>query len=225
VSRTERRETIDLGVAGASARAEYDRRRAKDEASRRARYGRLAPVVNFLAGPKASTEVWGRGAQGEERIGPLLEELVGDKGFVLHDRRVPGRRLNLDHLLVTASGVWVIDTKNYRGRLGRRRALGWFNAQEVLMVGGRNETRRVDAVRQQGRIVEHALPQGIPVRPVLCFTGVDVGLFERAFIMGGVLITWPGVLARSLRSPGVLTESVQTELVERLAHAFPPYCH
>jgi hypothetical protein len=225
VSETEkRRETVERGVAGASARAEYERRHARDEARRRVRYGRLAPIVDFLAGPKASTQVWARGAQGEERVGPQLDEVVGDKGFVLHDRRVPGRRLNLDHLVVMASGVWVIDTKHYHGRLSRRRATGWFNAREVLTVAGRNEDRLVDAVRRQGRIVEHALPRDIPVRPVLCFIGVDVGLCVRAFLMDGVLITWPSVLARSLRSPGVLSGSVLTELVEHLANAFPPYC-
>ena len=128
VSKADGRETIERGVAGASARAEYERRHARDEARRRARFGRLAPVVELLAGPKASTEAWARGAEGEERVGPLLDEVVGRKGFVLHDRRVPGRRLNLDHLVVMASGVWVIDTKHYHGRLSRRRAMGWFNA-------------------------------------------------------------------------------------------------
>jgi len=183
----------------------------------------LAPVVSFLAGPKVSTEAWARGAEGEERVGPLLHELVGRKGFVLHDRRVPGRRLNLDHLVVMASGAWVIDTKHYHGRLSRRRAIGWFNTREVLMVGRRNQNHLIDAVRQQRMIVEHALQQDIPVRAALCFTGVEVGLFARAFIMDDVTIAWPNVLARSLRSPGVLTESAQAELAERLAHLFPPY--
>jgi hypothetical protein len=223
VSEAEGRETIERGVPGASARAEYERRHARDEARRRARYGCLAPVVSFLAGPKVSTEAWARGAEGEERVGPLLDELVGRKGFVLHDRRVPGRRLNLDHLVVMASGAWVIDTKHYHGRLSRRRAIGWFNTREVLMVGRRNQNHLIDAVRQQRKIVEHSLQQDIPVRAALCFTGVEVGLFARAFIMDDVTIAWPNVLARSLRSPGVLTESAQAELAERLAHLFPPY--
>ena len=90
--------------------------------------------------------------------------MVGDKGFVLHDRRVPGRRLNLDHLVVMPSGVWVIDTKHYHGRLARRRAGSWFNAREVLTVGRRNENRLIDSVRQQRTIVEHALYRDVPVR-------------------------------------------------------------
>ncbi len=124
------RETIDHGRAGASARAEYERRHQKDEARRRARFGRLAPLVDLVVGPKASTEAWARGAQGEERVGHILDQVVDDRGVVLHDRRVPGRRLNLDHLVVVASGVWVIDTKHYQGRLARRRVVGWFTARE-----------------------------------------------------------------------------------------------
>ncbi len=94
------------------------------------------PSISFLAGPKATTEAWARGAQGEERVGRLLDQVVGDEGVVLHDRRVPGRRINLDHLVVVASGVWVIDTKHYRGQLARRQVGGWFNAREVLTVAG-----------------------------------------------------------------------------------------
>ena len=223
VSQVGRRETMEHGRAGASARAEYERRQAKDAARRRDRFGRLTPVVNLLVGPKASTEAWALGAQGEERVGALLNEVVANKGFVLHDRRVPGRRLNLDHLVVMPSGVWVIDTKHYHGRLARRRAVGWFNTREVLTVGRRNESRLVQSARQQRAIVEHALHQHVPVRAALCFTGVELGLFARAFTMDGVVITWPQALARSLSLPGVLSESARSELAGCLARAFPPY--
>jgi len=223
VNEVGKRDAIDRGQAGAWARAEYERRRAKDEARRRARFGRLAPVVNVLAGPKASTEAWALGAEGEELVGPLLDEVVGNKGTVLHDRRVPGRRLNLDHLVVMASGVWVVDTKHYHGRLARRRSVGWFNAHEVLMVGRRNENRLIDAVRGQRTIVEDALRQEIPVRAALCFTGVELGLFARPLVMDDVVVTWPKALARSLSSPGVLSESARSDLTDRLAQTFPPY--
>jgi hypothetical protein len=39
---------------------------------------------------------------------------------VLHDRRIPGRRSNIDHLVIARSGVWVVDTKRYRGKVERR---------------------------------------------------------------------------------------------------------
>jgi nuclease-like protein len=217
------RETMEHGHAGASARAEYERRHEKDEARRRARFGRLAPVVSLLFGPKASTEAWARGAQGEERVGHLLDQVVGDTGVVVHDRSVPGRRLNLDHLVVVASGVWLIDTKHYHGRLARRQVGGWFTPQEVLTVGRRNESRLVTSARQQRAIVEHALGRHVPVRAALCFTGVELGLFARPFVMEGVVITWPKALARSLGMAGLLTESARSEIADRLVHAFPPY--
>jgi hypothetical protein len=217
------RETIEHGHAGASARAEFERRHEKDEARRRARFGRLAPAVSLLAGPKATTNAWARGAQGEERVGRLLDQVVGDAGAVLHDRRVPGRRINLDHLVVVASGVWVIDTKHYRGRLARRQAGGWFNAREVLTVGRRDQSRLVTSANEQRAIVEHALGQDIALRAVLCFTGVELGLFARPFTMEGVLITWPKALATSLGKAGTLGPSSRSEVADRLAHAFPPY--
>ena len=37
--------------------------------------------------------------------------------MVLHDLAVPGSRANLDHLVIGPGGVFVIDSKQYRGRL------------------------------------------------------------------------------------------------------------
>ena len=37
--------------------------------------------------------------------------------MVLHDLAVPGSRANLDHLVIGRGGVFVIDSKQYRGRL------------------------------------------------------------------------------------------------------------
>ena len=36
---------------------------------------------------------------------------------MLHDLAVPGSRANLDHLVIGPGGVFVIDSKQYRGRL------------------------------------------------------------------------------------------------------------
>ena len=34
---------------------------------------------------------------------------------VLHDRRIPGSKANIDHIAITAAGIWVIDAKRYKG--------------------------------------------------------------------------------------------------------------
>ena len=37
--------------------------------------------------------------------------------WTLHDRRVPGTRGNIDHIVVGPAGVFVIDAKNYQGKI------------------------------------------------------------------------------------------------------------
>jgi Nuclease-related domain len=211
------------GRAGASARAEYERRRTADEARRRATFGRWAPVVRFLTGPRASTESWRRGADGEERVGHWLDDAVGGCGEVLHDRAVPHRRSNIDHLAVVPSGIWVVDTKHYRGRLEHRDAGRWFAVRPRLFVGGRDKTALVTSALRQQALVARAAGGGPPVRAALCFVGVEVAPDARPFTVEGVLVTWPRALAVALRARGPLGPAQCSEWAARLAVAFPPY--
>jgi hypothetical protein len=216
------------GRAGASARAEYERRQARDEARRRAVFGPLAPVVRFIAGPKPSTEAWGRGAAGEERVGHWLDEAVRGRGVVLHDRALPHGRANIDHLAVVPSGVWVIDTKHMRGRLERRDVGGRFVAHPRLFVAGRDQSPLVTSARRQQAQVAEALvveepAGGPPVRVALCFTGAQVGLFARPFTLEGVLVTWPRAFAATLAARGSVGPAERRALAARLARTFPAY--
>jgi hypothetical protein len=218
----------EWGRAGASARAEYERRQARDEARRRVIFGPLAPVVRLLVGPKPSTEAWGRGAAGEEHVGHWLDEAVDGRGEVLHDRALPHRRANIDHIAVVASGIWVVDTKHFRGRLERRDLSGWFVPRPRLFVAGRDQSLLVTSARRQQALVAETLtaaePAGGPlIRVALCFTGAQVGLFTRPFTLEGVLVTWPRAFARTLTAPGPLGPAERRALAARLARAFPPY--
>jgi Nuclease-related domain len=176
-----------------------------------------------MSGPKASTEAWARGAEGEEHVGRRIDAAVGNRGIVLHDRRVPGSRSNLDHLVVVASGVWVVDAKHYRGRLARTQAGGWFIPRDVLTVGRRDQTRLVDAARRQYATVREAVDRAVAVHVALCFTGVERALLARPFVIDGVLVTWPGALSRALRARGPLTARDRATIARRLSQSFPPY--
>lgn len=214
---------IDVGSPGASARDHYERLSRRDDDRLRRRFGRFAPIIAFLAGPKSSTEAWAVGAEGEERIGALLTRAVGRNGLVLHDRRIPGSRANLDHLAIVSSGVWVVDAKHYRGSLERRSAGGWFTPRQALYVGRRDQTALLDSARWQQAVVARHVPPDVPVRAALCFTGVEVGLFARPFVMGDVLVTWPKALVKTLDEPGRLDAGASHELARELARAFPAY--
>ena len=82
--------------------------------------GALAAVaagwaVRFRPSPEAVA--WRRGAAGEQRTARLLRPLERDGWAVLHDLAVPGSQANLDHLVIGPGGVFVIDSKQYRGRV------------------------------------------------------------------------------------------------------------
>jgi hypothetical protein len=138
-----------VGSPGASAHAEYRRRRAIEWAAwTRTLPWRvavilgvgagggvlgslLAPRLGLVAGglaavaagwglrfrPTPDAIAWRRGAAGERRTAQLLGSLERHGWAVLHDLAVPGSQANLDHLVIGPGGVFVIDSKQYRGRL------------------------------------------------------------------------------------------------------------
>ncbi|HSK77149.1 MAG TPA: nuclease-related domain-containing protein, partial [Thermoanaerobaculia bacterium] len=114
-------EGIDAGVAGRSARHEHDRRAAKRETVVKERWGnRIGGVVLALTEEPQSTRAWAAGARGEEKLATALD------GFsVLHDRRAPRTRGNIDHIVIAPAGVFVVDAKKYEGRIEIRNH-GWF---------------------------------------------------------------------------------------------------
>jgi hypothetical protein len=67
--------------------------------------------------PSPDAVAWRRGAAGERRTARLLDPLERYGWAVLHDLAVPGSRANIDHLVIGPGGVFVIDSKQYRGRL------------------------------------------------------------------------------------------------------------
>lgn len=214
---------LNAGTPGASAWARYDQLRRRDDRRRRQLFGRLAPVVALLTGPKRSTEAWAWGAEGEERVGAVLERAVGEFGILLNDRRIPGRRANLDHLAIVPSGVWVIDAKHYRGRLERRSVGGWFVPRQALYVGGRDRSALIGSAERQRAEVAHHVPSDVVLKVALCFTGVETTLFARPFSLDGVLVTWPKALTKILLAPGPLDAVRRREVAAALGRAFPPY--
>lgn len=85
-------EVDDGGVAGSSARREYERRKTKDEERLRQKWGKLGGIAVALSDEKQSTEAWATGAVGQERLGARLDSLASESIVVLHDRRFPARR-------------------------------------------------------------------------------------------------------------------------------------
>ena len=197
-------DTHEGNAAGASAQREYERRRAKDEAMVRATWGsgRLGRIAVALTDEKQSTAAWKSGVTGESKVGAHLDAIASGQIIVLHDRRIPRTRANIDHIVVTRAGVWVVDAKRYQGK---RPALsvegGLFRPRvERLIVGG-DRTKLVDGVLRQVRLVSD-LVGPVPVVGTLCFVDADWPMFGGAFRTRGVEVLWPKKLVKMLTAAG-----------------------
>lgn len=215
------------GVAGASARREHQRLQAKRDAAVRTKHPRVGGLILALTDEPRSTRVWERGAVGEERLARRLNQLTEKGVRLLHDRRIPGTRANIDHLAVTASGIYVIDAKRYTGRPHLRVDGGLLRPRsEKLMIGTRDCTKLLDGVHRQVQLVSGALAscseaRDSLVRGMLCFIDADWPLIGGSFRIAQVDVLWPGKAAEKLTSPGVLTPANIDDIHHHLAAAFP----
>jgi len=177
-----------------------------------------AAAVGLLR-PSRSAVAWSTGASGEKRVGRMLDRLRRKGVTVLHDRTIPGSRANIDHLAVTPSGVFTVETKRYKGRLEVR------SRSAQLWINRRNRSNLLDQARRQAQAVTDVLTRAglseIPVTPVLCFVDTRLPLLMPKRV-GGVMICTPNTLRRRLvqhRSQGFSPDRVAA-IVERLDAMF-----
>jgi hypothetical protein len=215
---------FDRGVPGASAALEWTRRHERRERQVRARWGRLGRIAYALSEDPHSTNAWAYGHKGEAKLGKQLNAFLEEGMGVLHDRRIPGSKANIDHLVVAPSGVFVIDAKNYKGRVEKRDRGGWFSTDYRLYVGGRDKTPLIAGLPKQVDAVKTALADefaDIPVGMVLCFVDADWSLFANPVELGGAHILWPRALGKLIRTKGKLSRDTIAAIERQLALALP----
>jgi len=218
---------LDLGTAGASARREHERRRANREGRVRERHPRIGNLLLKLQDAPEHEKAWATGAAGEEVLAASLAKRCRDV-LVLHDRRMPRSRANIDHLAIAPSGVHVIDAKRYKGKIEVRKP---FFGEEKLLIAGRDKTKLVESLKSQGDAVQSALDsigQLAPVHTCFCFInpsgqsdGSGIPLI-RTLSIGGCPLYYPRRLAKRLNQPGELDGDQIQLLSHSLARLFPP---
>jgi hypothetical protein len=182
----------------------------------------LADVLGPLE-PLESTPVanWRRGAEGERTTAQLLAPLTHVGWVVLHDRRIPGSGANVDHLVIGATGVWVVDSKAYKGRI---KVMGdgrlWYGRKcldDVL------RTARWAAGAVEVHVGAELAITGLLVRPALCIHGAKVPGAPLHF--DGVILATPATLLRYLADG---EPTLDDDNVDRLAavaeETLPPAC-
>lgn len=214
---------LDRGRPGASAAREHLRRRANREARTRRRHPLIGGLLLAAFGSPQHERAWASGGRGEEAVGRSLERRTANRpAVILHDRRMPRGRGNIDHLAVAPTGVFVIDTKAIKGKVRVSQPLF---GKPRLIVAGRNRTKPVDGLDRQVGAVHRALVEAgrdeVPVSGVFCFTKADLPLFGAAKIRGHRL-HHTRATARKLNRSGPLDADAIAAIASTLAVAFPP---
>jgi Nuclease-related domain len=159
---------------------------------------RLGLVVGGLAAmaagwalrfrPSPDAVAWRRGAAGERRTARLLGPLERHGWAILHDLSVPRSQTNIDHLVIGPGGVFVIDSKQCRGRLQ-------LDPSGRLWHGRHPLTPTLRAVSFEADQTAQVLPDpGMAVVPIVAVHGAQVPWGK--IVVDGV----PVVAARRLPS-------------------------
>jgi Nuclease-related domain len=164
------------------------------------RHPRLGKLILAVSDEPQAERSWGKGAVGEEALGAKLNKLASERRVMLHDRRIPGSRANIDHIAVTPGGVLVIDAKRYSGAVEKRNVGGIFRSDIRLYVGRREYTKLLHGSEDQAEVV-----------------GAEWGMFSGPFMIGSVLITHPKGLYELLQKEAEVETAAIQETARHLS--------
>jgi hypothetical protein len=160
----------------------------------------------------------GRAAAAERRTAGDLVELEAGGYVLLHDRAIPGTRGNVDHLAIGPAGVYVVESKNLRGKL--------TIAAEKLFVGERTRTGVIDETYRAAIAVQVCLADRLnearaTVHPILCVNRTTQLLLDNE--VQGVRVVSGPQLARFLRrQPEVLDAATVQSIADLADRRLPP---
>ena len=213
---------LQLGDPGASLVREYERRKRNREQRTREAHPRIAGLLLTLRSAPQHEPAFRQGAVAERAVADSLATRTdSDRVITLHNRRMPSGLGDIDHLAISPTGVWVIDTKDWNGKV--EISSPWFR-EPRLLIRGRDCTKLIDGLERQIAAVRAALGGGyrdISVRGALCFTKADLP-FLRTQTFRGHLLLYRKALAKRLNAGGPLSPESIEHLARHLTTLLPP---
>ena len=222
-------EPINFGTPGGSAKAQADRRIEARKERVIKRFPRAGKFILAITDDPQSTKAWERGAKGEIGAARELEKLSFTYNFkVLHDRLIPNSQANIDHIAITSAGIFVIDAKNYQGKIIIEYENGFLSKPNpILHIGGRNSMKLVSGVKMQVKIVKKILDSAsieMPVTGVLAFYRGNWELLSSIFPqekIQGVFINNKGI-DKIVTTQGIYTPEEIDRVLRLLASKLVP---
>jgi len=152
---------------------------------------------------------WQRGARGERRTARQLDRLVKHGWVVFHDLAVPDSRANADHLVIGPAGVFLADSKNWRGHLA-------FAPDGTLWHGSYPLTATLATIGFEAQAIAGALAvPGLAVEPLLVVHGSTIPWGEQ-YLGGVAILPADGLVATLLALPPLLTDEQVAQLAGRV---------
>lgn len=208
---------LDHGPAGAGAREVHARR--QDARLRRLQEAGCSAeeLTEAIEHPPAHETAWLVGADGEARVGQVLQEWAQATGFaLLIDATPPGRSANLDFITVGAGGAVVVDAKAWTGKLRFARDSVWIGRY-----GKRKDLAAVVGQAQQVADVLAANGLDVPVRAMLCMANDNDGLPTHGLVAAGeVSVGNADAVARAIGGGGPLAPETIDQAAAVLCDAF-----
>jgi hypothetical protein len=213
---------LDRGKPGASLKREHQRRKRNRETRVLQAHPRIGGFILALGDAPQHEYAFHRGDLGEKAVAASLEARTeGGLTIALHNRRMPNGRGDIDHIAIAPTGVYVIDTKDWKGKVEIVRP--WFGAPKLL-INRRDCSNLLDGLERQIAAIRAVLDReraaAIPTRGALCFTQADLPWLRTQELRGHLLL-YRKALAKRLNAEGPL-DAVEIERVAReLATALP----
>jgi hypothetical protein len=124
---------------------------------------------------------WRAGIEGEQKVVVALMPL-DDSYFLINDIKLPSKRGNIDHILLSPKGIFVLETKNYSGMV---RCYG-----DTWYVGPGSFAKPIGSVSKQAKrnayelssFLERTIGLKIYVNPICVFVNpsLELAIFEPA---------------------------------------------
>jgi Nuclease-related domain len=142
---------------------------------------------------------------------------------------LPGTASHIDHIVVAPSGVWILDTKTWRGKI-EYKSTSVLGTEKRLFVGGKDRTSAVEAIFNLVIPVAQIISdRSIPIMSALVFIDGEWSDAATPRIITGrpyqhltVWISWPKAIWKKINEPGPLTASVVQRIGGQLEANLPP---
>ncbi len=179
------------------------------------------------AGLPLHIAAWEQRAADERTLVRYLDEITAGRAVVLHDRMVPALRATIDHVVVASSGIWVIDTNRFGGRIGYRSSDLVHPSAADLQAGPRREAKLVTAMAELCDAVRSIVaPVGdvaaSSIRPAVCFTHGQWPGPAHTETIHDVIVAPPVALGAAILQDGWLGPDAINAIATHLTADLPP---